>query len=151
MIDVIAVHYQEAVVASPVGADVDGRILVVVTVEVEPQLRTHGMRVNSDGYTAAALAQHEQHRFVHIVVDEHKRLLGRPYQVGGKLVGIEYLALVEDSFHRWQGGADKEINLLGVFSYGMLQLRQATVDRVPFQQVFLQYLVCPTAELNASA
>lgn len=36
VIDVIAVHYQETIVASPIGADVDGRILVVVTDEVEP-------------------------------------------------------------------------------------------------------------------
>ena len=33
-----------------------------------------------------------------------------------------------------------------MFPYGMLQFRQPAVDRITFQQIFLQYTVRPTAE-----
>lgn len=88
VIDVIAVHYQETIVASPIGADVDGRILVVVTDE----------EINLTVYPVQAL-----------------------------LMFLQFAV------------------------YALLHTDQSLVDRVPSQQVFLQYLVCPTAELNAPA
>lgn len=87
--------------------------------------------VNSGGDTTATLAQHEQHRFVHIVIDKHKRLLCRPYQVCGKLVGIEYLTLIENTFYKQQPDGNNKQELSTI--------KEAVVETTKAQSEELSY------------
>lgn len=60
--------------------------------------------------------------------------------------GIEYLAFEEDTFDGWQRGADKELYAFVVSGDGLLQLLDAAVDGVAFEEIFFQDLVGPAPE-----
>ena len=57
--------------------DIDGRVLVIMSVKVEPELWSDALRVDGDRYSRLPFAQHEQHALINIVVNEYKRLSGR--------------------------------------------------------------------------
>lgn len=108
VVDIAVVDDQEAVVALAASADVDRRILVVVPVEVKLQLGRYPGGVDGGGDSPGAFAQEGEHRFVYVVVDKHERLVGRTYQVGGKLVGIEYPVVAKDAFHGGEGRCERK-------------------------------------------
>lgn len=95
MIHVRFINDQETVVTVPVRPDVDRRVLAVMPVKIKLELLRDTLGVNGGRDTDAAFTQHEQDRFVHIVVDKHDRTPGRPYQIGGELVRIENLAVIK--------------------------------------------------------
>ena len=68
VIDVRPVDNQEAVVALFVGMDAYRGILAVVLLYVQLQLVADGLRVDVGFHTGIPFAEHQQHRFVHIVV-----------------------------------------------------------------------------------
>ena len=72
-------------------------------------------------------------------------------QICCKLVGIEYLPVVEHSFYWRQSRAAKEIYLLGMVGYGTLQCLQAMIDGITFQQIVVQDLIGPSSELYTPA
>lgn len=89
MVHVRFINDQETVVTVPVRPDVDRWVLAVMPVKIKLELLRDTLCVNGGRDTDAAFTQHEQDRFVHIVVDKHDRTPGRLYQIGGELVRIE--------------------------------------------------------------
>lgn len=114
VIDVRSVDNQEAVVAFLVSVDAYRGILAVVLLYVQLQLAADGLRIDVGFHVGIPLAEHQQHGLVYVVVYQQQGYLGGAYQVGGKLVGIEQLTVVEDAFHWRQRGADKEVYLLSI-------------------------------------
>lgn len=102
MVNLFIVNYQETVMTVPVGSDIDGRVLVIVFVKVKLKLCRNLLRINSGRHTRIAFAQHKQYGIIDIVVYQKKGFSGRSDKVYSKLVGIEYLSVIEDTFHRWQ-------------------------------------------------
>lgn len=96
------VDYQESVVPVPVSSHVDGRVLVIMLVKVKLQLRSYSLRIYRSRHARISFAQHEQHRFIDIIVYQHKGSLGRLNQICCELVCIEYLSVIKDTFHRRQ-------------------------------------------------
>ena len=96
------VDYQEPVVPVPVSSHVDGRVLVIMLVKVKLQLRSYSLCVDRGRHARISFAQHEQHRFINIIVYQHKGSIGRLNQICCELVGIEYLSVIKDTFHRRQ-------------------------------------------------
>lgn len=95
MVHVRFINDQETVVTVPVRPDVDRWVLAVMPVKIKLELLRDTLCVNGGRDTDAAFTQHEQDRFVHIVVDKHDRTPGRLYQIGGELVRIENLAVIK--------------------------------------------------------
>jgi len=77
MIHVRFINDQETIVTVPVHPDVDRRVLAVMPVKIKLELLRDTLGVNGGRDTDAAFTQHEQDRFVHIVVDKHDRTPGR--------------------------------------------------------------------------
>ena len=161
MVNVRSIDNQEAVVALLVGMDAYWGILAIVLLHVQLQLLADGLRIDVGFHAGVPLAEHQQHRFVHVIVNQQKGLPCGADKVGGELVGIEQLAVVEDAFHGRQRGTDKEVNfavypvqalfVLHEFAvHPVLQVAEVPVDGIAFQQVLFQHLVCPLAELCAS-
>ena len=84
MVHVRFINDQETVVTVPVCPDVDRWVLAVMPVKIKLELLRDTLGVNGGRDTDAAFTQHEQDRFVHIVVDKHDRTPGRLYQIGGE-------------------------------------------------------------------
>ena len=76
-------------------------------------MRADGLCVDIGFHAGIALAEHQQHRLVHIIVYQQYGLFRRADEVSCELVGIEYLAVVEDAFYRRHRRADKEVYLAG--------------------------------------
>ena len=95
MVHVRFINDQETVVTVPVRPDVDRWVLAVMPVKIKLELLRDTLGVNGGRDTDAAFTQHEQDRFVHIVVDKHDRTPGRLYQIGSELVRIENLAVIK--------------------------------------------------------
>ena len=161
VMDIRPVDNQEAVMAFLVGMDAYRGILAVVLLHVQLQLRADGLCVDIGFHAGIALAEHQQHRLVHIIVYQQYGLFRRADEVSCELVGIEYLAVVEDAFYRRHRRADKEVYLavnpvqallmLDKFAvHTVFQIAEALVEGIAFQQVFFQHLVCPLAKLRAS-
>ena len=146
MIYIRPIDNQKAVVTLLVGVDSYRGILAVVLLHVQLQLVADGLRVDVGFHAGIPLAEHQQHRLVHVIVYQQQ---GHPCgadKVCGELVGIEQLAVVEDAFHGWQRGADKEIHLARKVFYlpfvllkPCIHLFQPIVDGMAFQQVFFQH------------
>lgn len=73
MVHVRFINDQETVVTVPVRPDVDRWVLAVMPVKIKLELLRDTLGVNGGRDTDAAFTQHEQDRFVHIVVDKHDR------------------------------------------------------------------------------
>lgn len=95
MVHVRFINDRETVVTVPVCPDVDRWVLAVMPVKIKLELLRDTLGVNGGRDTDAAFTQHEQDRFVHIVVDKHDRTPGRLYQIGGQLVRIENLSVIK--------------------------------------------------------
>ena len=76
MVHVRFINDQETVVTVPVRPDVDRWVLAVMPVKIKLELLRDTLGVNGGRDTDAAFTQHEQDRFVHIVVDKHDRTPG---------------------------------------------------------------------------
>lgn len=70
MVHVRFINDQETVVTVPVRPDVDRWVLAVMPVKIKLELLRDTLGVNGGRDTDAAFTQHEQDRFVHIVVDK---------------------------------------------------------------------------------
>jgi hypothetical protein len=93
------VDYEEAVV-DVVGLDkADRSILGVVLFEVKLKLLRKAAGADFGGDSVGALGEHQQDGFVDIIVDQDKAGACGADQVGGKDIGIEDLAVVEDTFY----------------------------------------------------
>ena len=68
MPDIRSVYNQEAVVTFLADMHLNQRVLAVVLLQVELQLAADRLRVDVGFHTGIAFAEHQQHRFVHIVV-----------------------------------------------------------------------------------
>lgn len=115
MVHVRFINDQETVVTVPVRPDVDRWVLAVMPVKIKLELLRDTLGVNGGRDTDAAFTQHEQDRFVHIVVDKHDRTPGRLYQIGSELVRIENLAVIKMPSTGARQYAQK-IYLLGMLS-----------------------------------
>ena len=153
VIDFCPVDYQEAVMAFLVSMNAYRGILAVVFLQIQLQLVADGLRVDLGFHAGIPLAEHQQHRLVHVVVYQQQGLSCGADKVGGELVGVEQLTVVEDAFHGRQRDADKEVHLIRQVFYLPLvllklciHLLQPIVDGIAFQQVFLQHFVRPTPE-----
>ena len=102
MIDVRPVDNQEAVMALLVGMDAYRGILAVVLLQIQLQLVADSLRVYVGLHADIALAEHQQHRLVHIGVYQQQGYPCGADKVDGELVGIKQLAVVENAFHRRQ-------------------------------------------------
>ena len=85
MVDIRPVDNQEAVVALLVGMYRYRGILAVMLLQVQLQPGADGLRVDVGRYAGVPLAEHQQHRFVHVVVYQQQGYLGRTDEVGGDL------------------------------------------------------------------
>lgn len=107
MVHVRFINDQETVVTVPVRPDVDRWVLAVMPVKIKLELLRDTLCVMV-AETRRCVTQHEQDRFVHIVVDKHDRTPGRLYQIGGELVRIENLAVIKNAFDRGQGSTHEK-------------------------------------------
>lgn len=89
VIYVRSVYNQEAVVTFLVGMGVYRRALAVVLLQIQLQLVADGLRVNVSFHTSLPFAEHQQHRFIHVVVYQQQGFPGGAYQVDGELIGVE--------------------------------------------------------------
>lgn len=121
MVHVRFINDQETVVTVPVRPDVDRWVLAVMPVKIKLELLRDTLCVNGGRDTDAAFTQHEQDRFVHIVVDKHDRTPGRLYQIGGELVRIENLAVIKKCLRP------------GARQYAQKNLSSRYVERQSFQ------------------
>ena len=92
--------------------DIDGRVLTVMSVKVEPELRSDALRVDGGRYSKLPFAQHEQHALINVIVYEYKRLSGRLDKIRSEFIGIEDLTVEEDTLNWGKGCADKEIDFI---------------------------------------
>ena len=133
---------EEAVVVAVALPNRDRRILPVVAFEVELQRFRDVFRDNLRRHALLPFRQRQQHRVVHIVVDENDAFACRPDQIRREGVCVEDLSVVEDTLDRWQGGAHEKINLVlkrvdlfGVFLKlsvdPLFRLQETLVDGVP--------------------
>ena len=120
MVHVRFINDQETVVTVPVRPDVDRWVLAVMPVKIKLELLRDTLGVNGGRDTDAAFTQHEQDRFVHIVVDKHDRTPGRLYQIGSELVRIENLAVIKNAS-------------TGARQYAQKNLSSRYVERQSFQ------------------
>ncbi len=121
MVHVRFINDQETVVTVPVRPDVDRWVLAVMPVKIKLELLRDTLGVNGGRDTDAAFTQHEQDRFVHIVVDKHDRTPGRLYQIGSELVRIENLAVIKKCLRP------------GARQYAQKNLSSRYVERQSFQ------------------
>ena len=127
MIHVHFINNQKTIVTVPICSDVNRCVLVVVLVEIELELLRDTLSVNGSRNADTTFTQHEQDRFVHIVVDKHDRVPGRLYQINGELVRIENLAVVKNTFNRGQGSTHEEANFLIMFRNGSFNLKKSVI------------------------
>ena len=76
--------------------------------------------VDGGRYTWISFAEHGESSLVDVVVYKSDCAFRLFDEVDNLHVGIEYLAIVEDSLDWWQGCSDKEIYLFGKISNLML-------------------------------
>ena len=93
------IDYEEAVVDVAGLNKADWSILGVVLFEVQLELLWKAAGADFGGDSVGALGEHQQDGFIHIVVDQDKASACGADQVGGKDIGIEDLAVVEDTFY----------------------------------------------------
>ena len=77
-----------------VGVDAYRGILAVVLLHVQLQLVADDLRVDVGLHAGIALAEHQEHRLVHIVVYQQKGYLCGADKIDGEFVGVKYLTVV---------------------------------------------------------
>ena len=140
------VDAKETVVGVLERIDGDGAVLRIVALQVEGELLGDVARVNLCAHPIGAFVEQGQHRVVHVVVEQDDAAFGAAHQVADESVGVENLAVEEDSLHGRQGYADKEVNFLFRLAYTLLQPLKALVDGLAFEQKVFQHIVGPFAE-----
>ena len=100
MVNLFIVNYQEPVVPVPVSSHVDGWVLVIMLIKVKLKLCRNLLCIDSGRHARISFAQHEQHGFINIIVYQHEGFSGGFDKIRCKLVGIEYLSVIKDTFHR---------------------------------------------------
>ena len=65
--------------------------------QVQLQLATDGLCVDIGFHPGIPFVQHQQHRFVHIIVYQQQGCLGGTDKVDRELIGIEQLPVVENT------------------------------------------------------
>ena len=103
---------EEAVMIALAHIDCYRWVLLVIALYVQLLLLVQLASIDDGSDIWIALAEQGEGGFVDIVVNEDDGLLGLFDKVDYLYVGVEYLAIVEDSFHWWQGGANEEIDFL---------------------------------------
>ena len=83
-------------------------ILLVMTLHVELLLLRELTGVDGGRDVGVTIAEHRQGIDIDVIVDEDDGCLGLFNEADDMGVGIEDLAVVEDAFYWWQGGADEE-------------------------------------------
>ena len=53
------------------------------------------MRIDISLDFCIPFTEHQQHRFIYIIINQYNMLSGRVDQIDGELVCIEYLAIIE--------------------------------------------------------
>ena len=127
MIHVHFINNQKTIVTVPICSDVNRCVLAVMPVKIKLELLRNALGVNGGRNTDTAFTQHEQDRFIHIVVNKHDRVFGRLYQIGSKLVRIENLAVVKNAFNRGQGSTHEKVDLLIMSCNGFLYLKKPII------------------------
>ena len=152
----LVIDDEEAVVVMLADVHRDGRILPVVLLNVKLLLLGERTGVDGGRDTSITFAEHGERCFVDIIVYQHYRPLGLLYQPHNLRVGIEDLSVVEDSFYRRKGGADKEVYLFAqfldfqaLFDHSLLNVEHSLIYCITSQQVLLQDAICPFSELSA--
>ena len=140
---------EEAVVVAVALPNRNGRILPVVAFEIKGQRFRDVFRDNLRRHALFPFRQHQQHRIVHIVVDEGDTFLRRTDQVGGEGVCVKDLPVVEDAFDRRKGGAYEKADLLLRFADTLLQSFDPLVDGVSAKKILFENGVRPSAEHDA--
>ena len=77
MIHVHFINNQKTIVTVPICSDVNRCVLAVMPVKIKLELLRNALGVNGGRNTDTAFTQHEQDRFIHIVVNKHDRVFGR--------------------------------------------------------------------------
>ena len=145
------VNQQETVVCLCADVHINGGILCIVAFQVKSQFFVHSPCIYGGSDSALPFVEQSQYRFIHIIVYQDDGPLGRFNQVSGKDVGVEYLSVEEDSFHRRKCRVYEESYLFLCLAYPLFQPFHARIERIAFQQVFFQDFVGPLAELDAPA
>ena len=93
---------EEAIMIALTHIDCYRWVLLVVALYVQLLLLVQLASIDGGRNVAVALAEQGEGCLVDVVVDEDDGLFGLFDEVDNLYVGVEYLAIVEDSFHRWQ-------------------------------------------------
>ena len=115
MVHVSFINDQKTVVTVPIRPDSDRRVLAVIPVEINLKLLCDALRVDGGRYSRLPFAQHEQHALINVVVNEHKGMSGRLDKIRSEFIGIEDLAVEEDTLYWWQRSTDKKIYFVRKF------------------------------------
>ena len=103
---------EEAVMIALAHIDCYRWVLLVVALYIQLLLLVQLASIDGGSDIWIALAEQGEGGFVDIVVNEDDGLLGLFDEVDYLYVGVEYLTIVEDAFHWWQGRTDEEIDFL---------------------------------------
>ena len=134
----LVVDEQKTVVDAAAGPYGDGRVLRVVFLHVEPELRGAFARVDGRGDAIAPCAEHGQDRLVDVVVDEHQGPPCALDELHRSGVGVADLPIEEHALHRRQRGLEDDADLLVVPGDFGLQAVQTVVDRIAAQEIVFQ-------------
>ena len=143
--------------AIPICLHLDRRILAVMLFQIQLHLRHDPLCIDRCCHIRSAFAQHQQDCFIHIIINQDYRLLGRLDQTNSKLICIKDLAIEENTFYRRQGSPDKEFNLIGQIPNPAVMFTQflfnpavrIRVDRMTLQYIFFQDLVSPLTKASS--
>lgn len=93
MIHIYAVDNQKAVVVPLADMNSYRRILKVVPFHVKPKLTAYSLCIDVGFHPIIPIAQHQQYRFIHIIVNEQDGFLCRQQQLLQILRQLEYLPI----------------------------------------------------------
>ena len=96
------VDNQESVVDVGSFFHIDLRILAIVAVQVQLELVGDASGDNLCRYIVFPFRERHKHGFINIVVNQNDTAFRRLYQIGSKDMGIKDLAVIENTFNRWQ-------------------------------------------------
>ena len=97
------VDNQKTVVVALCGVNVNGWILLVVSLQIQLLLLVQLTCVDGGSDPRRAITEHHQGIDIDIVVDEDDGVLRLLDEVDDLCVGIEDLPIVEDAFYWWEG------------------------------------------------
>lgn len=95
------VNKQEAVVCSVELLYFNGRILGVMTVNIQAEPVADMLRIDSCRHSSFPFVKQREYGVIHIVVNKNNRMSGLSYQIGHETVSVKHLPVIEYTLYGW--------------------------------------------------